>query len=357
MSAALGETRLKEALQFGRLSRASDIHLHTGFPPVFRVDGKLSAQSTVAIAEGEIEAMLHATLDAPARKQLHGVGDVSVRHADSGAGDVRIHAYRTFNGNALAVRLLFKGMPKMESLQLPRALEDLSRAAHGLVIVSGPTGSGKTTALAAVVDHINATQAKHIVTIEDPIEYRHDNARSVVDQREVGKDVASFAAAVVGVLRCDPDVIVVGEMRDASTISATLLAAETGHLVFATMHTADAAQTIDRITGAFDGAAQMQARVQLAQSLLGVICMRLIPRARAAGRRCAAEVLLANQAVRALIRDGRTHQLRNVMVTSGHSGMQTLESHLRDLVVRGEVAAQEAAAATEQLDDIGSPTP
>jgi twitching motility protein PilT len=203
-----------------------------------------------------------------------------------------------------------------------------------------------------MVDRINRTQSKHIVTIEDPIEYRHRPERSIVTQRQVNRDVDSYAGAVYGALRSDPDVILVGEMRDSETMHAALTAAETGHLVLTTLHTGDAPQTIDRIVGAFNGNIQEQMRIQLAQTLVGVVCMRLVPRAYGQGRRAAVEVLVANDAVRTLIRDAKSHQLRNVISTNRQSGMQTLEMHLTDLVARREISLEAARAVANQPHEV-----
>lgn len=216
----------------------------------------------------------------------------------------------------------------------------------------GPTGSGKTTSLAALIDFINRTTARHVLTIEDPVEYVHRSLKGVVSHREMGVDVFDYATAVRSCLRADPDVILIGELRDPATMAAALTAAETGHLVFSTLHTGDAAQTIDRIVDAFADGAQSEVRVQLAQTLIGVVSQRLIPRASGHGRRAAVEVLVATEAVRALIRDGKTHQLRNAIVTGRNVGMQTLETHLSELVVRRDVTLEAASAATDRPGEI-----
>jgi twitching motility protein PilT len=206
--------------------------------------------------------------------------------------------------------------------------------------------------MAATVDRINRTQARHVMTIEDPIEYEHRSNRSIINQRELGRDVQACAQAVYGALRSDPDVILIGEMRDPQTMHAALTAAETGHLVLTTLHTGDAAQTVDRIVGSFEGDKQEQIRIQLAQTLVGVVCMRLLQRAGGRGRRCAAEVLVASDAVRNIIRDGKSHQLRNVISTSRQTGMQTLEAHLSDLLARREISLEHARLVTERPDEL-----
>jgi twitching motility protein PilT len=267
-------------------------------------------------------------------------------------GRIRVHAYRTTEGTSLAIRLLAPSIPSLESLHLPPIVSSFADRPHGIVIFAGPTGSGKSTAMAAILDRINRTQARHVITIEDPIEYEHRSNRSVVNQRERGRDVPTYAQAVYGALRSDPDVMLIGEMRDPATMHAALTAAETGHLVLTTLHTGDAAQTVDRIVGVFEGDKQEQIRVQLAQTLVGVVCMRLLPRASGQGRRCAVEVLVANDAVRNIIRDGKTHQIRNIISTSRQTGMQTLEAHLSDLVARREISLDHARLATERPDEL-----
>lgn len=345
MSATLALIRLSEILRVARLRDASDVHLAPGLPPALRVDGVLESTGAPATSAEEIAALAGALFDEKARMQIEAGGDGGAAYRDCEHGSVRVHAYRTANGMSLAMRMLAPAVPALESLHLPAAVASLADLSHGLVVFTGPTGSGKSTALAALLDRINRTHAKHIVTIEDPVEYVHVSAKCIVSQREVGRDSPSFAEAVHGALRSDPDVILLGEMRDAVTMHAAVTAAETGHLIFTTLHTADAAQAVDRIIGVFSGNMQEQVRIQLAQTLAAVVCLRLVPRSSGPGRCAAAEVLLGTDAARALIRDGKTHQLRTLMETSRAVGMQTLESHLGDLASRGEIAGDAARAA------------
>jgi twitching motility protein PilT len=239
----------------------------------------------------------------------------------------------------------------LDELGLPSAVSALAQRASGLALFTGPTGCGKTTALAALVDRINRSCERHVVTVEDPIEYVHRSIRSVVTQCQIGRDVGDFAEALRGFMRADPDVIVIGEMRDRATIEAALTAAETGHLVLATLHTNDAAQTVDRIVDAFPPDAHGQVRSQLAAVLAGIAALRLVRR-EGGGRRAAAEVMVGTDAVRALIREGKTHQLRNAIVTGRAHGMQTLETHLSELVMRGEIALSDAQAATNHRAEV-----
>jgi twitching motility protein PilT len=352
MTGALAGIRLAETLHVARLRNASDIHLAPGAAPVLRVDGALEPQSSVALTAEELEALSSALLDERARAVLDARGDVTVSYNEPGMAAGRIHAYRTASGITLAIRLLRVDIPPLESLHLPAVTAQFVQHSQGLIIFAGPTGSGKSTALAAIVDCINRTQSKHIVTIEDPIEYRHPSAKSVVTQREIGTDVESYAAAIYGALRSDPDVILIGELREADTMHAALTAAETGHLVLTTLHTGDAPQTIDRIVGAFAGPRQDQIRIQLAQTLIAVVCVRLVPRLTAQGRRIAAEVMIVNDAVRTLIRDAKSHQLRNVISTSRPIGMQTLEMHLSELIERREVSLESARAVCGHPGDV-----
>lgn len=355
MTATLAPVRLREVLRLARLRNASDVHLCAGAAPVFRVDGSIDAQQTLAPTADEVAAITASLLSPAARTALDATGDATCTQRLEDAGTLRIHAYRSAGGTSLAIRLLANGVPALETLELPPVVAHFTEKTQGLLIFAGPTGSGKSTALAAMIDRINRTQARHVLTIEDPIEYEHVSDRSIVNQRELGRDVGSYAEAVHGALRSDPDVIFIGEMRDPETMHAALTAAETGHLVITTLHTGDSAQTVDRIVGVFDGARQEQIRTQLAQTLLGVVCTRLVPRARAEGRRYAVEVLVATDAVRNLIRDGKTHQIRNVIATNRQIGMQTLEAHLCDLLARHEIELDAAFGATSRHDELRLP--
>ncbi|MBD5636087.1 MAG: Flp pilus assembly complex ATPase component TadA, partial [Candidatus Eremiobacteraeota bacterium] len=251
------------------------------------------------------------------------------------------------NGLALSLRLLREAVPDLDSLGLPAVVSKFADFATGLVLFTGPTGSGKSTALAGLIDRINSRFERHIVTVEDPIEYRHQSKLSLIRQREIGRDVSSYTESLRGVLRADPDVILIGELRDPGVMSACLAASETGHLVFSTLHTSEAAETVQRIVGVFDGGRQEQARMQLAQSLQAIVSMRLIPDASGRGRRPACEVLLNSPAIRSqLMSPEKTIQIRNTIETSRKDGMQTLESHLGELVASGEIDIAEARAAS-----------
>jgi twitching motility protein PilT len=350
---SLDAIRIREMLRTARSRGATDLHFGGADRPVLRAAGKLIALDAPPPDEAGIRAFLAETLSAAqlARLDAGGTGDGTAARGADGA-PYRVHAYRHLGGLRVAVRLLADTVPSLERLGLPPVVATLAHRAAGLVLFTGPTGSGKTTALAALVDRVNRTAERNVVTVEDPVEYVHAPVRSLVTHCEIGRDVGDYAEALRGFLRADPDVIAIGEMRDRETIAAALTAAETGHLVFATLHTNDAAQTVDRIVDAFPAEAHAQVRSQLAAVLAAIVALRLIPRRDGTGRRAAAEILIGTDAVRALIREGKTHQLRNTILTGRAAGMQTLETHLSELVVREEIALAEARAATTRPGEV-----
>ncbi len=349
----VGIVRIATLIRAARDRGASDLHFGGDDPPALRVDGRLFALEMAPIDEPSCRAFLSATLSAEQIARLHALGNADgTSSSTADARPYRVHAYRHAGGVRIAIRLLAQAVPTLDDLGLPPIVARFAERPSGLVLFTGPTGSGKTTALAALIDRINRSADRTIVTVEDPVEYVHAAVRSIITHCEVGRDVASFAEALRGFMRADPDVILIGEMRDRETIEAALTAAETGHLVFATLHTNDAAQTVDRIVDAFPSDAHAQVRNQLASVLGGVAALRLVPRRAGTGRRAAAEVLIATDAVRALVREGKTHQLRNALVTGRAVGMQTLESHLSELVVRGEITLSAAHAVTTRLADV-----
>ncbi|HEV3086490.1 MAG TPA: PilT/PilU family type 4a pilus ATPase [Candidatus Elarobacter sp.] len=345
--------RLAELVRGARARGATDVHFGGGDRPALRIDGRLVVLDDPPVDEPAVRAFLAAVLSAGqiAHLDAEGTADGAAARAADGA-PYRVHAYRHGGGVRVAIRLLAQQVPTLEQLGLPAVVATFAQRPAGLVLFTGPTGSGKTTALAALIDRINRGSERNVVTVEDPVEYVHVPARSFVTHCEIGRDVRDYAEALRGLLRADPDVILIGEMRDRATFAAALTAAETGHLVFATLHTNDAAQTVDRIVDAFPADAHAQVRSQLASVLAGIVALRLVPRHDGAGRRTAAEILVGTDAVRALIREGKTHQLRNTIVTGRAAGMQTLETHLSDLVVRGEVTLADAQAATNRPGDV-----
>lgn len=348
----LASLRIAELFANARARGASDLHFGGANRPALRLDGHLRVLDEPRIDDAAISGFLRSTL-APhefQRFETCGAADGTVRSAT--LGTQRIHAYRHLSGIRVVVRFLATSVPTLESLALPPVVATFAARPTGLMLFTGPTGSGKTTALAALIDRINRTLERSILTIEDPIEYVHVCDRSIISQREIGRDVADYARALRDAMRADPNVLLVGEMRDRETMAATMTAAETGHLVFATLHTNDAPQTIDRIIDSFPSESQAQVRSQLSSVLHAVVSMRLIPWKREPGRRAAVEILIGTDAVRNLIREGKTHQIRNAIVTGRSAGMQTLESHLSELVMRGDIDLSEARAVSVYPADI-----
>jgi twitching motility protein PilT len=333
-------------------ARGSDLLLTAGIPPQIRIDGHLrpvSGQSVLTAADTEKLLAELLTEEQMAGWATASEYDFSFSWRDTAR--IRGNAYRQRGATAIALRMISASVPTMAELGLPPALAGFARQHQGLVLVTGPTGSGKSTTLAAVINQINLDRACHIVTIEDPIEYLHEHCRSAVSQREVGTDTTSFADALRAVLREDPDVLLVGEMRDLESIGFALTIAETGHLVFATLHTNDTAQALARIIDVFPAHQQAQVRVQLAAALTGIVYQRLIPRI-GGGMVAAYEVLIADSAVRNLIKDGKSHQLRNSLLTGQKDGMLTLEQSLSGLVQAGVVSLDEAMSRSLYPKDI-----
>jgi twitching motility protein PilT len=330
----------------------TDLLISVGMPPQARIDDELVALPGHAPLTSVDSDNLLLELLTPSQAStwnLKGEYDFSFTWRDQAR--IRACAFSQRSEAALALRLIPKQVPTLADLGLPPVLTQFTRKHQGLVLVTGPTGSGKSTTLAAMIDEINRERACHIITIEDPIEYLHEHKRAMVNQREVGTDTESFAAALRAVLRSDPDVVLVGEMRDLESIRSALSIAETGHLVFATLHTNDAAQTLSRIIDVFPAEQQNQVRLQVAAALTGVVYQRLLPCTQG-GLIAAHEVLVANAAVRNLIIEGKTHQLRNVLMTSHKDGMTTFEQSLSTLVRRGLVTYSDAMARSLHPKDI-----
>jgi twitching motility protein PilT len=322
----------------------TDLLLTAGIPPRIRVHGELtSIPDQPALTPDDTDTLLAQLLTAEQVSRWDGAHEYDFSFTWREHARIRGNAFTQRGITCLALRMIPAEIPTMERLGLPPVVHDFARRHQGLVLVTGPTGSGKSTTLAAVIDRINTERACHIITIEDPIEYMHVHRRSAVNQREVGTDTASFHDALRSALREDPDVLLVGEMRDLESIRFALTIAETGHLVFATLHTNDTAQSLARIIDVFPAEQQSQVRVQLAAALTGVVYQRLVPRT-GGGMVAAYEVLVANSAVRNLIKEGKTHQLRNTLVTGQREGMLTLEHSLSALVRSGQVSHDDAVA-------------
>ncbi len=330
----------------------SDLHIAAGLPPMARLQGKLVAFEGPALTPKDTRELVYSIMSQQQREILETRWEEDLAYSVPGTGRFRVNAYFQRGAVGAAFRFIPDNIKGFEDLGLPTlTLESLARKPRGLVLVTGPTGSGKTTTQAAMIDYINENQSVHIMTVEDPIEYLHHHKKSMVNQREVGSDTHSFADALKYVLRQDPDVILIGEMRDLETVSAALTAAETGHLVVATLHTQDSIQTVDRIVDVFPSHQQQQIRVQLSASLQGVISQQLLPMMSLRGRVLACEVLVANPAIRNLIREGKSHQISSALETGHSTGMMTMDQSLADLVRRGKVTLD--TALTRAVDPAG----
>jgi twitching motility protein PilT len=332
---------LDEVLEQLLARGGSDVVLTVGAMPSGRVDGQLVPLGKRRMTREDTAATVASILTADQQRALERDRDVDLSFNWKDRARLRANVFYQRGTLGVALRVLPHKIPTTDSLRLPRVVEEWADGYHGLVLVTGATGAGKSTTLAALIDRINLRRPVHIITIEDPIEYVYEHARAIVNQREVGSDARSFARGIRAALREDPDVLLLGEMRDQETIQTALTAAETGHLIFATLHTNDAAQTVDRIVDVFPPAQQQQVRIQLANVLVGVMHQVLVPRI-GGGRIAAFEVIVANGAVRNLVREGKSNQLRNVVATGGAHGMQTLEASLNRLVAEGVVTRDDA---------------
>jgi twitching motility protein PilT len=319
---------------------ASDLHLTAGSPPMIRHHGRLHALDYPVMNPQTTREVIYSILTNDQRQRLENDWQIDLAYSIPGKARFRVNAYFQRASMSAAFRLIPQDMPKLQDLALPKTLEDFTKKPRGFVLVTGPTGSGKSTTLAAMLDLINDTRHEHILTIEDPIEFLHMHKKCIVNQRELGADAQSFALGLKAALRQDPDVILVGEMRDLETISTALTAAETGHLVFATLHTQDTAQTVDRIVDVFPPAQQQQVRVQLSVALQGIVTQQLLPLANGQGRCVATEVLVPTPAVRNLIREGKTHQIYSALQTGAQFGMRTMDTSLAELVRDGKISRE-----------------
>ncbi len=339
---ALGKVDMRTLIAVATKYQASDIHLGAAAPPMFRIDGKLNPLGKDPLTPSDVRRLLFSMLTPSQRERFELERELDFALSLTGKHRLRVNARYQRGTVAVALRLIPDRVPDVETLGLPGIVADLALRQQGLVLVTGPTGSGKSTTLAAMIDIINSKRNCHIITIEDPIEFVHYNKTAIIEQREVGTDTRSFAAALKYILRQDPDVILVGEMRDQETIAAALTAAETGHLVLATIHTNDAPQTADRIVDVFPPYQQTQIRVQLAASLLAILSQRLLRRADGKGRVPALEIMVATPAIRTHIREGKSHQMRSTIEASQRDGMISLDKALSDLVKNGTVTLEEA---------------
>ena len=342
------ESLLEQVVKAG----ASDLHLQVGLPPNLRIDGNLKPMAVPPLDEKTVEALVFSLLDEDQKQLLLRDKEFDFSFAFGDLGRFRVNAFHERGNLAAALRLIPNQIRSIEELGLPKAISKFADFPRGLVLITGPTGSGKSTTLAALVDKINSERESHIITVEDPIEYTHTSKKSLIAQREVHYDTYSFSAALRSALREDPDVVLIGEMRDLETIAAAITIAETGHLVLATLHTNSASQSIDRMVDVFSPHQQPQVRAQIGNILMGICSQRLIP-ALAGGRMPAAEILIATPAVRNIIREGKNYQLEAVLQTGAEHGMQSMDRTLVNLIHNGTVSYDEArnyAVDIEELD-------
>lgn len=342
------ETLMRAAYEL----KASDMHLTVGVPPIMRINGDLKRYGKEPLKPEDTEKMGQSIVSQKMWDVFKEKGEIDFSYGIPQLSRFRINIYQQRACVCMAIRVVPTKIPTIEDLQLPEVLKKITTKPQGLVLVTGPTGSGKSTTLASMIDYMNRTMKKHIITLEDPIEYLHKHNLCIIDQREVGFDTQTFANGLRASLRQDPDVILVGEMRDLETISTAITAAETGHLVFGTLHTSSAPSTIDRIIDVFPPSQQPQVRIQLASVLVAIISQRLFPTIERSGRRAATEILINNSAVANLIRNEKIHQISSIMQTSRSLGMHTLEMDIKQLVASGIISKEVAEPYLKEQMDI-----
>ena len=348
---------IEEMLELAMQKGASDLHVSANLPPVIRIDGKLMRTNMPVLSAEDVETTLFPILTNEQRRMLEQDWELDFGYGLHGIGRFRVNMYRDKGSYAAAFRSINTNPPTFEELGLPEIVKKVADRPRGLVLVTGPTGSGKSTTLAAMIDYINSTRAEHILTIEDPIEFIHTSKKSVVHQRELGQDTHSTTNALRSALREDPDVILIGEMRDLESMSLAITAAETGHLVFATLHTSSASQTIDRLVDAFPEGQQQQIRLQLSNTLVAVFSQTLLPKLapdgiNKKGRVMAQEIMIVNNAISNLIREHKTAQIYSSIQTGAGMGMQTLDMALRDLFKAGLIDQADALAKSQHPEDL-----
>jgi len=333
---------IDELLEIVVENNASDLHIAVGLPPVLRIDGELKVTRYEPFTPPVAQRMIYDILTDEQIQRYETELELDCSYAMRKIARFRVNVFRDRGNVAAALRLIPTKIPTIQELGLPPIVEELARRPRGLLLVTGPTGSGKSTTLAAIVNQINMERAEHIITIEDPIEYLHTHRKSVINQRELGEDTHSFREALRRVLREDPDVILVGEMRDLETIALAITCAETGHLVMATLHTNNAAESVDRMIDVFPPEQQEQIRIQVSNNLLAILSQQLLPRAGQPGRVAAVEVMVANSAIRNLIRENKAHQMHSIIQTGASVGMQSMDQALRDLYKQGLITYEMA---------------
>lgn len=346
------EDLMEQLIEMG----GSDLHLTAGLPPYFRISGHLQPIGDQALSDEECQRLIFSMLNNTQRKNLEQNWELDCSYGVRGLARFRVNVYKDRGTFAACLRALSSKIPNFDKLGLPDVVREMAEKPRGLILVTGPTGSGKTTTLAAMVDLINRTRAEHILTVEDPVEFVYEPIKSLIHQRQLGEDTKSFANALKAALREDPDIILVGELRDLETIALAITAAETGHLVFGTLHTSSAAQTVDRMIDVFPAERQTQVRVQLSNSLVGVFSQTLVPRKVVKpgefGRIMAQEIMVITPAIANLIREGKTAQIYSAIQTGGKLGMQTLEKVLADQYRAGLITFESAMSKTSRPDEL-----
>ena len=343
---------IEEIVLEGIQRKASDIHITVGIPPAFRIDGELVSFGNKKLYPEDTEYLVKQTMNELQFEKFIEAGEYDFSFSIQGISRFRVNAYKQRGSFGMALRIIPYDIPTMQFLGLPSVIEELTELNRGLILVTGPTGSGKSTTLATMIDKINSNRRCHIITLEDPIEYLHKHDKSIINQREIGTDTKSFANALRGALREDPDVILVGEMRDLDTISIAITAAETGHLVLSTLHTIGAPQTIDRIIDVFPPYQQQQVRIQLSSVIQAIITQQLLPKADGKGRIAAFEVMIATPAIRNLIRESKVHQIETAMLTGTKNKMQTMDNSLLQLYKAGKITKDMAISRAISQEEI-----
>ncbi len=346
------DVHIDELLELVVEHNASDLHLAVGLPPILRIDGELKRTRYEVLSAPVAQRMMYDILTDEQVQRFETDLELDCSYALGETARFRVNVFRDRGTVAGALRLIPRQIPTIKELGLPPVLEELARRVRGLLLVTGPTGSGKSTTLAAMLDQVNRERGEHIVTIEDPIEYLHEHNKSIINQREVGHDTHSFQNALRSALREDPDVLLVGEMRDLETIKLAITCAETGHLVMATLHTNNAAESVDRMIDVFPAQEQEQIRVQLSNNLLAILSQQLLPRAGEPGRIAVIEVMIATSAIRNLVRENKAHQVTSVIQTSGEVGMQTMDQALRDLYKQSLITYEVAMRRAQNPDEL-----
>jgi twitching motility protein PilT len=348
----LDEAHIDDLLRLVVEWKGSDLHMTVGVPPVIRVDGHLQPTPYDRVSAQDSQRMCYDILSDEQIQRFESTLELDFSYQLPRTARFRVNIFKERGNLAAALRIIPAKIPTLAEMGLPNILKELTNKPRGLILVTGPTGSGKSTTLAAMVNEINSERSEHILTIEDPIEFVHQHKYSVVAQRELGMDTKSFAAALKSALREDPDVILVGEMRDLETMQLAVTAAETGHLVFATLHTNSASQTVDRIVDVFPPGQQEQIRIQLSNNLEAVVTQQLLRRANQPGRVAALEIMTASPAIRNLVREGKSHQINSMIQISTNAGMQTMDQCLRDLYAKGQITYDDAITRAMQPEEL-----